>query len=78
MAMDPWCHSLKGRHALTDQNKTINEPTGVSQVAFVSVSHCKPERLEGGHVDAAAGSGQPKRTCWWEPAVRGSVAVTAC
>lgn len=44
---DKWCHSLKGKHALIDQNKSIYEPIGVSQIAVVSTSHCKPERLEG-------------------------------
>lgn len=45
--MDTWCHSSKGRHPRTDQQKTVNEPTGVSRAAFVSMSHCKPERPEG-------------------------------
>lgn len=44
---DKWCHSLKGKHALIDQKKSINEPTGVSQIAVVSVSRCRPERPEG-------------------------------
>lgn len=71
--MGTWHCSLRGRHALTDQNKSTHKPAGMSQLAFVSIPHGEPQTLE--RLRGGCGGQWPGRPARGRVAVRSLITV---